>query len=90
MTVTPSFWRSKAQARLNERQRKEISIIKYTYKTKVCVEERRERFDGIEEAFHTRFRQVITADSYADAVQRLEEDAKQSGWTITRIKIMRV
>ncbi len=64
--------------------------MKYTYKAKVCVEERRERLDGIEETFHMMFRQVITADSYADAVQQLEEDAKQSGWTITSIKIKRV
>ncbi len=64
--------------------------MKYTYKATVCVEERRERFDGIEETFHTMFRQVITADSYVDAVQQLEEDAKQSGWTITGIEIKRV
>ncbi len=64
--------------------------MKYTFKAKVHVEERRERFDGNEKTFHARFRQVITADSYADAVQRLEEDAKQSGWTITKIKIKRV
>ncbi len=64
--------------------------MKYTFKAKVHVEERRERFDGIEETFHTMFRQVITADSYVDAVQQLEEDAKQSGWTITGIEIKRV
>ncbi len=64
--------------------------MKYMYKTKICVEERRERLDGIEDSFHTMFRQIITADSYADAVQQLEEDAKQSGWTITDIKIKRV
>ncbi len=64
--------------------------MKNMYKTKTHVEERRERYDGIEETSRAVFREIITADSYSDAVKQIEAGTKKSGWTITSIKIKRV